>query len=72
MGTTMTLAAALLIVFSKGASGLTIKGGVAGLILTYTQQVSEWRLSFDSVRPACQRYNASAAAVFIEVPPLKW
>ncbi|CAN0331397.1 unnamed protein product, partial [Hapterophycus canaliculatus] len=40
MGTTMTLAAALLIVFSKGSGGLTIKGGVAGLILTYTQQVT--------------------------------
>lgn len=39
MGTTMILAAALLIVFSKGSGGITTKGGVAGLVLTYTQQV---------------------------------
>lgn len=38
MGTVMNLAAALLIVLSRDSSSLTVKGGVAGLILTYTQQ----------------------------------
>lgn len=40
MGATMNLAAALFIVFSKTSGGLSVKGGVAGLVLTYTQQVS--------------------------------
>eukprot|EP00903_Cladosiphon_okamuranus_P012646 g11831.t1 len=52
MGTTMTLAAALFIVFSKGSGGLTIKGGVAGLVLTYTQQVTGY-LTW-AVRMGCE------------------
>ncbi|CAM9671284.1 unnamed protein product [Ectocarpus sp. 13 AM-2016] len=52
MGTTMILAAALLIVFSKGSGGLTIKGGVAGLVLTYTQQVTGY-LTW-TVRMGCE------------------
>eukprot|EP00752_Nemacystus_decipiens_P009274 g8285.t1 len=52
MGTTMTLAAGLLIVFSKGGAGLTIKGGVAGLVLTYTQQVTGY-LTW-AVRMGCE------------------
>lgn len=44
MGTAMTLAAGLLIVFSKGGAGITIKGGIAGLVLTYTQQVNTFFL----------------------------
>ena len=39
MGTSMNLAAALFVVFSKASGGLSIQGGVAGLVLTYTQQV---------------------------------
>ncbi|CAM9259775.1 unnamed protein product, partial [Ectocarpus fasciculatus] len=52
MGTTMILAAALLIVFSKGSGGITIKGGVAGLVLTYTQQVTGY-LTW-TVRMGCE------------------
>lgn len=40
MGATMNLAAALFIVFSKNSAGLSVKAGAAGLVLTYTQQVS--------------------------------
>lgn len=40
MGAAMNLAAALFIVLSKSTGGLSIKGGVAGLVLTYTQQVT--------------------------------
>ena len=39
MGASMNLAAALFIVFSKASGGLSVTGGVAGLALTYTQQV---------------------------------
>lgn len=39
MGTIMNLAAALLIVLSKYTDALSIKAGIAGLVLTYTQQV---------------------------------
>lgn len=40
MGTTMNLAAAILIVLSIIMDGFSVKGGVAGLVLTYTQQVN--------------------------------
>lgn len=39
MGNVMNLAAALLIVFGKDSNLITIQAGVAGLVLTYTQQV---------------------------------
>lgn len=45
MGQAMNLAAALLIVFSRDWEGVTIKAGIAGLVLTYTQQVTTARCS---------------------------
>lgn len=40
MGTIMNLAAALFVVFSKFSGGISLREGVAGLVLTYTQQVT--------------------------------
>eukprot|EP00904_Undaria_pinnatifida_P007302 jgi/Undpi1/3701/HiC_scaffold_16.g07071.m1 len=52
MGAAMNLAAALFIVLSKSTGGLSIKGGVAGLVLTYTQQITGY-LTW-TVRMGCE------------------
>lgn len=67
MGAGMNLAAALFIVFSKNSGGLTVKGGVAGLVLTYTQQVTLFWVLIAGTRVSYIRYHRKIA-----LPPLPY